>query len=61
MSKGNHGLTRDQVRQIQEKLGISVDGDFGPATKQAVEKKLSSSGLSVDGDFGPVTIKALGI
>ena len=36
--------------------GLRVDGDFGPATKRALQSAL---GVAVDGDFGPQSTKAL--
>jgi peptidoglycan hydrolase-like protein with peptidoglycan-binding domain len=56
-------LTPSEVRQVQEKLGIAVDGDFGPATKRAVEREVAEGGRAfvADGDFGPATLRALGV
>ena len=36
--------------------GLSVDGDFGPSTKRALQSAL---GVAVDGDFGPNSTRAL--
>ena len=36
--------------------GLRVDGDFGPATKKALQSIL---GVKADGDFGPASTKAL--
>jgi murein DD-endopeptidase MepM/ murein hydrolase activator NlpD len=36
--------------------GIAVDGDFGPATKRALQTALS---VAADGDFGPASTRAL--
>lgn len=38
---------------------ISVDGDFGPATKAAVERLQRCHGLEVDGIYGPKSDSAL--
>ena len=35
---------------------LRIDGDFGPATKKALQSAL---GVTVDGDFGPASTKAL--
>lgn len=61
-SKGSKG---DGVKAIQYLLarkfgyGISIDGDFGPATQSAVIQFQRSKGLSTDGVVGPNTWKAL--
>ena len=58
------GTSGAQVREVQELLhragyAIAVDGDFGPATKRAVEDFQRVNGLTVDGLVGPNTWKAL--
>ncbi len=64
ISQGNTGQT---VRTIQTKLKNwgyykgSVDGIFGPKTKEAVKYFQRKNGLKVDGIVGPQTLKALGI
>ncbi len=61
------GDRNDMVRQIQMKmkeLGVytgSTDGNFGPATEEAVKKFQESQGLTVDGRVGAKTMEALGI
>lgn len=47
------------VRLVQQKLGISADGDFGPDTKRAVINFQRGRGLNADGVVGPVTWEAL--
>jgi putative chitinase len=48
-SKGN------EVKQLQEKLGLSADGSFGPGTEKAVKEWQSSNGLKSDGIVGDGT------
>jgi peptidoglycan hydrolase-like protein with peptidoglycan-binding domain len=47
--------------QIQQKLGLSADGVFGPQTLRAVKGFQASHGLTVDGVVGPQTLGALGL
>lgn len=49
------GLKGEPVRRLQEKLGIDVDGDFGPATEKALKAYQKENGLAVDGIAGPDT------
>ncbi len=48
-SKGN------DVRKLQELLGIAADGIFGSITKAAVKEYQSANGLKSDGIVGPLT------
>lgn len=48
-----------QVMAIQQKLGIDIDGDYGPKTKTAVEKFQKENSLSIDGKVGRQTITAM--
>ncbi len=54
------GATGPAVRRLQELLyqhgyGLTVDGDFGPRTEQAVRSFQAERGLTVDGVVGPRT------
>jgi putative chitinase len=48
-SKGN------EVKQLQEKLGLTADGSFGPGTEKAVKSWQSANGLTADGIVGDST------
>lgn len=47
------------VVAIQQMLGISADGHFGPATLAAVKNFQKAAGLATDGIVGPGTLAAL--
>ena len=59
------GDTGTQVAALQRalaSLGFSsgkADGDYGPATTQAVTRFQRAKGLTADGIFGPATLEAL--
>jgi putative chitinase len=53
------GSKGDAVKQMQQKLGIPADGDFGPGTEAAVKKWQAANGLVADGIVGPKTLAAL--
>jgi len=61
------GLTTTQVKTVQQKLknwgyyAGSVDGIYGPQTKQAVIKFQKNNGLVADGIVGAKTAAALGM
>jgi len=55
------GSQGKEVKELQEFLGISVDGDFGPKTEAAVKKWQSANGLKADGIVGPKTWDAMGL
>ncbi len=46
----------EQVRKLQEGLGISADGIFGSGTEAAVKRFQAENGLKVDGLAGPLTL-----
>lgn len=53
---GAHG---DHVSFVQWALRISVDGDFGPGTRDALKRFQKAHGLGVDGKAGPKTLALL--
>jgi peptidoglycan hydrolase-like protein with peptidoglycan-binding domain len=54
------GDSGDAVRAVQQALKTgSIDGEFGPATQQAVVAFQTASGLTADGIVGPKTLAAL--
>lgn len=54
------GSRGNDVRYLQARLGILVDGIFGPATRRAVIAFQKSRLLAADGIVGPRTWGALG-
>ena len=61
MSILKRGLKGAPVKRLQEKLGITADGDFGPGTERAVKEFQEANGLVVDGIAGPDTFSAMGL
>ena len=53
------GSSGSLVKTLQGKLGIAVDGDFGPATRKAVVGFQVKHDLVADGIVGPKTWKVL--
>jgi len=49
------GATGERVKQLQQALGVPVDGNFGEQTEQAVKKYQTAQELAVDGVVGPRT------
>jgi peptidoglycan DL-endopeptidase CwlO len=49
------------VVPVQRKLGVTVDGEYGPITRRAVRRYQARHGLIVDGIVGPQTLRSLGI
>jgi putative chitinase len=46
------GSTGEDVKALQEKLGLKADGSFGPGTEKAVKEWQSKNGLTPDGVVG---------
>ncbi|MBD1372579.1 N-acetylmuramoyl-L-alanine amidase [Hazenella sp. IB182357] len=53
------GKRGHDVKDVQQRLGVQVDGIYGPRTKKAVYHFQRSQGLAVDGIVGPNTSQAL--
>ena len=53
------GSKGDGVKMMQEALGISADGDFGPGTERKLKEWQKSNGLTADGIAGPMTLAKL--
>jgi len=53
------GAKGDGVKIMQEALGISADGDFGPGTERALKAWQRDNGLTPDGIAGPATFAKL--
>lgn len=51
----------EDVRKLQAKLSLAVDGIFGPVTEEAVKSFQQAHKLKVDGIVGPRTWAALGV
>ncbi len=55
MNTIRRGSKGEDVRRLQELLGITADGMFGPITQAAVVAYQSANGLKADGIVGPLT------
>jgi putative chitinase len=49
------GSKGDDVKKLQEKLGLTADGSFGPNTEKKVKEWQSANGLTADGVVGDGT------
>jgi putative chitinase len=52
LKKGSKG---DNVKKLQEKLGLTSDGSFGPGTETKVKEWQTANGLTADGIVGDGT------
>lgn len=53
------GSRGETVRLVQEKLGLTADGVFGPGTERAVKQWQLENGLTADGIIGPKSLARL--
>ena len=56
-----NGSTGEEVKALQEKLGVTADGNFGPGTEAKLKAWQAANGLTADGIAGPATLSKLGI
>ena len=61
MSILKRGLAGEPVKILQQKLGVTADGQFGPGTEQALKDYRGKHGLKVDGIAGPDTFAQMGL
>ena len=54
------GSKGEEVKELQEFLGLNADGDFGPKTDTAVKEWQKKNGLTPDGIVGPKTLSKMG-
>tara|TARA_R110000822_G_scaffold67933_3_gene165321 strand:- start:224 stop:1144 length:921 start_codon:yes stop_codon:yes gene_type:complete len=55
------GSKGELVKDIQEVVGVTPDGNFGPGTNTAVKSWQKSHGLIADGLVGPGTLAKMGL
>ena len=53
------GSKGEQVKLLQAKLGLTVDGNFGPKTEQAVKDFQKVNNLKVTGQIDTDTLNKL--
>jgi hypothetical protein len=53
------GASGDTVKELQRLLGVTDDGNFGPATETAVRETQAAARVVVDGIVGPHTWEVL--
>ena len=53
------GMRGEEVKKLQQQLGITADGIFGPATERAVRQFQQNAGIQVDGIVGQQTQSAI--
>jgi peptidoglycan hydrolase-like protein with peptidoglycan-binding domain len=60
-ARAHAAQSKDEVRRLQQALGVPADGVFGPQTERAVKRYQRRHGLTADGIVGPQTRAALGL
>lgn len=55
------GSRGNEVKVLQEKLNLKVDGIFGPITEEAIKAFQRTNGLEVDGIVGADTLSKLNL
>ena len=54
-----NGSSGETVKKVQQELGVTADGIYGPATAKAVQAFQSKHGLIADGLVGPDTLEKM--
>ena len=55
------GSIGEDVKKLQQFLGLNADGSFGPMTEFKVKEFQTKNGLTADGIVGPATLEKMGI
>ncbi|HRF09943.1 MAG TPA: peptidoglycan-binding protein [Xanthobacteraceae bacterium] len=55
------GMAGEPVKLLQEKLGVTADGQFGPGTEKALREYQAKQNIAVDGIAGPDTFTHMGL
>lgn len=55
------GMAGEPVKLLQEKLGVTADGQFGPGTEKALREYQAKEKIAVDGVAGPDTFTHMGL
>jgi len=55
------GSSGEEVKRLQNALGLKSDGKFGPATEEALKNWQKNNGLDADGIAGQKTLEKIGI
>ncbi len=50
------GTSGEAVKKLQQALGVTADGHFGPGTQKALRDFQTKNGLDADGLAGPATL-----
>jgi peptidoglycan hydrolase-like protein with peptidoglycan-binding domain len=50
------GTSGETVKKLQQALGVTADGHFGPGTQKALRDFQTKNGLDADGLAGPATL-----
>jgi peptidoglycan hydrolase-like protein with peptidoglycan-binding domain len=55
------GMAGEPVKLLQQKLGVTADGQFGPGTENALREYQAKEKIAVDGVAGPDTFTHMGL
>lgn len=54
-ASGIVGGAKSSIKEVQDIVGVTVDGDWGPKTTEAVKELQKALDLTADGQWGPTT------